>query len=365
METVEIAGKKIGVGHPVFVVAEVGFLFQSFEPKNGHPGAKDLIDKAFEAGADAVKFQTFRGETWLAPHMVFDMENTGKVNGRELVRPYEIDEATHKEIFDYAKEKRRIVFSTPSHPTDVDLLEKFDPPVYKIGSDDLTNLPLLRYIAFTNRPIILSTGMSTLAEVDKAIETILPINSQLALLHCVSNYPTYPEDVNLRSIVIMREKFSLPVGWSDHTVGSSAVVLAAVTLGANIIEEHFNCKVDNPSPDAMYAANKEQFTGMVSDIRIIEKSLGTPGKRPTERGNVRLNNRKSIVAGREISAGEILTLTNPYILRESLKYENNFLIARPGNGLAPGLLLSNRKIRARKNIAPWQTVTSDDVEFLD
>lgn len=360
MKKITISQRPIGERYPTYIIAEIGFLFQSFEPKNGHPGAKTLIDVAKKAGADAVKFQTFTSETIASPAAEFNMQNTGRINQRELFKKYEINRENHAKIFRYAKEKKIVVFSTPSHPKDVDLLEIFNPPAYKLGSDDLTNVPLQKYVAKTKKPMIVSTGLSNFSEVKNTVKEILKINKNLAILHCVSNYPINPSTANLKAISTLK-KLNVPVGWSDHAAQNNLLVIAAVALGACIIEKHLTTAGKNLSPDAMVSATPESFKQMVNEIRIIERALGNGVKRPTELGSVYPVNRKSIVAARDIQKGEVIVLIDPY---KTKKGETDVLIARPGTGLSPQHTGRGKKIRFKKNVKAWDPVKKSDIIFV-
>ena len=210
---IKIGNRTIGDRDAGFIIAELGYNFNSLDE------ALRSVDAAAEVGVDAIKIQTFRAETVATRNVDFPAE-AGGVNQYEEFKRYEIDEATHREIFKRARERGLIPFSTPSHPDDVELLERVGIELYKIGSDDLTNLPFLHYVAAKGRPIIFSSGMATLAEVDHAIRTFHAAgNRQLVLLHCISNYPIEdPSVANLRVIESFRKTFPVLVGYSDHTL---------------------------------------------------------------------------------------------------------------------------------------------------
>ncbi len=211
-----------------------------------------MIDLAKEAGADAVKFQSFRAEEFVteADDVVYTYYE-GKNHDREITenmyemfKRLELPVEWHRELFDYAKEKDIMIFSTAQDPIAADLLDDLGVPCFKVGSDDVTNLPLLKYLAKKGKPIILSTGMSYIAEIQEAVEAIRNEgNDKIVLLHCISNYPTKPEDVNLKCMATLEQLFSVPVGFSDHTQGSFIPSLA-VALGACVIEKHFTMDKD-------------------------------------------------------------------------------------------------------------------------
>lgn len=317
MNLVSIAGRKIGKNSPSYIIAEIGGNFTTLEE-----GLRE-IDLVAESGADAVKIQTFRADTLVTKESNFATIAEG-ANQYELFRSLEISEEWHRLLAARAAEKKLHFFSTPSHPTDVDLLERINVPVYKTGSDDLTNLPLLDYIARKGKPMIVSTGMSSIEEVKQAVETIKAAgNDQIILLHCVSGYPvTADEDMNLRAIRTIETTFNVPVGFSDHTEGCRIPVLAVIA-GACIIEKHFTLSKDLGTPDAFFSADPAELNELVTQIRKIEMMLGTGDKSPTEAEiKLRLDARKSVVAQCDISAGEKLD-------------EHNTAIKRPGTGIPP------------------------------
>lgn len=301
-----------------YVIAEIGGNFTDVEKGIA------LIDAAADAGVQAVKLQTYRGATIATKSAMFDMENTGTISQQDYFRKYEISEEDHKTLFAHATLRGLDCFSTPSHPDDVDMLERCGAPCYKLGADDTTNTPFLQYVASMDKPIILSTGMCLLSEVHKAVDVILATgNDQIILLHTISGYPTYPEQVNLRAMLTLQKEFSaFPVGFSDHTMGLWAS-LAAATLGARMIERHFTLDKHAKGPDHMLSSEPAEMTELVRQIRHMELLMGSPIKRPygPEVHN-RSNNRKSLVVMRPIRAGETFT-------------HENIWPKRPGTGLPP------------------------------
>ena len=320
MKTVALPNAVIGLGKPTYIIAEIGGNFTTF------PQGKALIDAALKAGADAVKIQTYKASTVSSRKAMFSADGmafTGDVSQYEMFVKYQIDDGVQEEIFAYAREKQVLLFSTPGHQTDVDLLEHLGNPVYKIGSDDAVNLPLLKYIAKLQKPMVLSTGMCTLQEVRLAVDTILDAgNDQLVLLHCVTNYPSSPDSVNLRVLAAMYREFGMPVGYSDHALGNE-VAFAAASLGACVLEKHFTLDKNAEGPDHALSSTPDELQALVNGVRIIEAARGDGVKRPALAERVtRLNNRKSIVALRDIEAGQ--------------KVEANMIdIKRPGYGIAP------------------------------
>ncbi len=301
-----------------YIVAEIGGNFTDLDT------AKLLIDQAAECGVDAVKLQTYRANTIASRNTMFDMENTGVVSQVEYFKKFEIDEEMHREVFAYAREKGLDIFSTPSHITDVELLEKFNPDVHKIGADDLTNLPFLKQVARTGRPIMLSTGMGTIEEVKEAVGAIVEEgNRDIIIMHVVSLYPTAPEFVNLEAIKTLQREFpQYVIGYSDHTLGVDSCIFAAV-MGAKVIEKHFTYDKKADGPDHMLSATKEEMKELVDKVRLFETMQGDGIKGPegAEIKN-RRNNRKSVILARDVKCGEILT-------------EDKLAVKRPGTGIKP------------------------------
>lgn len=267
MFRIKIADRFVGEGEPTFIIAEIG---------SNHDGnlnqAKRLIKAAKEAGADAVKFQSFQAERL--------------VNRKELPRVYKIVSQNalpgdwHQELALYAKNTGIIFLSTPFDIERANLLQEIGIDAFKIASGDLTFYPLLRHVARFKKPIILSTGMAYLEEVKKAVDTIKQEgNDKIVLLHCVSYYPAKLEDANIKAMITMRDFFHLPVGYSDHTPGD-VVSLGAVALGACVIEKHLTLSRNLKGPDHPFALEVDEFREMVRKMRQLEKALGDGKKRP-------------------------------------------------------------------------------------
>jgi len=317
MKEVKIQNKIIGENHPCYTVAEIGGAFHNIDQ------AKRLIDSAVEIKVDAVKFQTLEAETITTKNNLFDLETTGKVSQYELFKEAEISKELQLKVVKYANDKGITVFSAPSHINDLEIMKEMDLAVYKIGSDLACHTPLLKEVSKIGKPIILSTGMCTLEEVRNSVNTILAEgNDQLIVLHCVSDYPTKPENVNLNAILTMKKEFNIPVGYSDHTVGNISS-LAAVSLGANMIERHFR-DIENPKGvDDLISLVKDEFQDLINNIRLIEQIKGTGIKNPTklEQKNL-LSNKVSIISLQDINQGETIT-------------SKTIDIRRPGNGIQP------------------------------
>ncbi len=345
MNALKIGKLKIGDNFPVFIIAEIGGNFATYEQ------GRKLIDSAILCGANAVKIQTFKAENYVSKFATFTMPNVGgKRKQLEIIKKLELDNTIQKKLFQYCKKKKIIFFSTPSHKTDVDFLEKIGNEIYKIGSDDLTNLPLMEYVAKLQKPTIISTGMSNLDEVRDVVKIFRKVNNQqLSILHCVSMYPHDPKYANLSTIKTMKNEFGLPVGWSDHTLGIETCV-AAATIGANIVEKHFTLNKKAKGPDHALSADPSELTKMVQDIRMIEKAIGTGLKEPAvcELGN-RKNVRKSIVALKDIKKGTRIS-------RDLLE------VKRPGSGYSPNKIKEIIGKKAKITIKMDMPIKSTDLE---
>lgn len=345
MNSLKIGKSKIGDNYPVFIIAEIGGNFSTYEQ------GKKLIDSAISCGANAVKIQTFKAENYVSKFATFTMPNVGgKRKQLKIIKKLELDNAIQKKLFQYCKKKKIIFFSTPSHKTDVDFLEDIGNAIYKIGSDDLTNLPLMEYVAKLQKPTIISTGMSNLDEVRDVVKIFRRVkNQQLSILHCVSMYPHDPKYANLSTIKIMKNEFNLPIGWSDHTLGIETCV-AAATIGANIVEKHFTLNKKAKGPDHALSADPSELTKMVQNIRMVEKAIGTGLKEPAvcELGN-RKNVRKSIVALKDIKKGTKIT-------------RNLLEIKRPGSGYSPSKIKEIIGKKTKKMIKMDMPIKSTDLE---
>ncbi len=301
-----------------YIIAEIGGNFTTLDQ------ACRLIDEAAGCGVDAVKLQTYRAQTLSSRVAMFDMENTGVTSQFDLFNKYAINERLHREVFLYAQEKRLDWFSSPSHQSDVDLLDRCGVGAHKIGSDDAVNLPFLRYVARTGKPILLSTGMCTLEEVRQSVDAILGEgNDRLILLHAITSYPTHPQHVNLRAMQTLMETFpALDVGFSDHTV-TPVASLCAVAMGARVIERHFTYDKRADGPDHMLSADPAEMKWLIDGVRAFEQMRGNGVKRPADsEKTTRHNNRKSLVLALAVKAGDRLTA-------------DHVAIKRPGYGIQP------------------------------
>jgi len=325
MSPFSIAGRAIGAGHPCFVIAEAGVNH------NGSlPTALALVDAAAEAGADAVKFQTFRADRLVtsgAPKADYQIRNTGNDESQQsMLKALELDEAMHLALMDHCRQRGILFLSTPFEETSADLLERLDLPAFKLPSGEITNLPFLAHVARKGRPVILSTGMADLGEVERALAVLKGAgNPPVALLHCVSAYPTSPSDANLRAMATLAQAFQVPVGYSDHTTGLE-VPLAAVALGACILEKHITLDRSLPGPDQVASLEPRDLRALVAGVRTVEAALGHGRKEPApcERNTAAVA-RKSLVTARALPAGTVLEA-------------GHLVLMRPGSGLAASLL---------------------------
>lgn len=304
--SIEIAGRNIGQEAPCYLIAEIG------RNHNGDIGlAKQSIEAAVRAGADAVKFQSFRAEKLLIRNLE-SVSHVAETLGAEksiyeATKEVELAEAAHIKLQAHAKSLGATFLSTPEDHDMVELLQKIDIPAFKIASLDIVYLDLVEAIAKTGKPIILSTGMSFLSEIEQALETLRKVGvEEAALLHCTSNYPPRNEDVNLRAMETLKKAFGVPVGYSDHTLGIG-VSVAAAALGACIIERHFTLDKTLPGPDHRISLTEPEFAQMANEIRTVEAALGATAKRPCEAEmEMRRLHRRRLVAASTLEAGSIL-----------------------------------------------------------
>jgi N,N'-diacetyllegionaminate synthase len=320
----DIGGRRIGAGCPCFVIAEAGV---------NHNGdlelAKRLVQIAADARADAVKFQTFTAgalATAEAPKARYQVENTGTAESQlQLLRRLELTREMHVALIECCRRAGILFLSTPFDEPSTDLLDELGVPAFKVASGEITNIFLLKHIARKRKPIILSSGMSFLGEVETALRVIAEEgNRDVAVLHCVSNYPADPADVNLRAMGTISAAFGVPVGYSDHTRGIE-IPIAATALGATIIEKHFTTDRTLPGPDQVASLEPSELVVMIEAIRKVEAALGDGRKQPSpsEKDTADVA-RRSLVAARDIGPGEVIE-------------ENMIAIKRPGTGLPPAL----------------------------
>lgn len=312
--TLAIDGHEVGGGR-CFVVAEAGVNH------NGDPAlARRLIDEAAAAGADAVKFQTFRADRVVspsAPKAAYQTANTGGAQSQlEMIRALELDGEQFAHLKAHCARRGILFLSTPFDEDSADLLRGLGVPAFKVPSGEITNLPLVRHVGGLGRPVILSTGMATLEEVGRAVDTLSAAGCPgLAILHCVSDYPAAPEDTNLRAMATLREAFGVPVGLSDHSEGIE-IALAAVALGAAVIEKHVTLDKALPGPDHRASLDPGELRALVAGIRKVEAALGDGIKapRPAEADTSAVA-RRSLFLRAGLGAGEDIRADNLVALR--------------------------------------------------
>ena len=337
----KIGNREIGKGMPAYIIAEM-----SANHAGNIENAKKIIREAKKAGADCVKIQTYTADT-----LTIDCDNEyfqigkGTWEGENLYQLYRKAYTPWEwqaELMKEAKREGLDFFSTPFDKTSVDFLEEMGVEFYKIASFELVDLPLIRYVASKGKPMIMSTGMSTLGEIEAAVNTVRSQgNDQIALLRCASAYPAITDQMNLRTMQNMAEVFDVPVGLSDHSMGSVGAV-TAIALGGCIIEKHFCLDRELENPDASLSMNPEEFSQMVRDIRQAEKAIGKVSYGATRQEESNVIFRRSIFCVEDIEAGEVLT-------------EKNIRVIRPGYGMEPKFydeILGQKALRKIKRGTP-------------
>jgi N,N'-diacetyllegionaminate synthase len=346
MKTIRIQNKKINYGLDPFIIAEAGVNHNGLL-KN----ALKLVDAAKEAGVDAVKFQTFKGGQVAIPvadMAAYQKKNIGVAESQlAMLKKLELNEKFYGPIMDHCRRNKLIFLSTPHGGFEsVDFLRKLNVPAYKFGSGDLTNLPLLRHTAKIGKPIIIGTGMATMAEVKEAIKAIKETgNNKIVMLHCTTNYPCPFNEVNLNAMVAMMDNLDSLVGYSDHTSGQTIAIMAAA-LGACAIEKHFTLDKTWPGPDHKASMEPDELKEMVKNIRLVKTILGSKEKRPVKSEYPMIKTiRKSVVSTQDIAKGEKFS-------------RKNLGIKRPSTGLHPKLYdaiigkVAKRKIEKDKLLKP-------------
>ncbi len=335
MVTISIDNKKIGKGQKIYFIAEAGL---------NHNGdvkiAKKMINEAYICGADAIKFQTYKAELFLSESSQYF----------KFFKDVELDFEEFGELKDYAKDIGITFFSAPFDIESADYLKKINVPCFKIASADLTNIPLLAHTANMNLPMIISTGLATMQEIQEAVNVCnYHGNKNLALLHCVANYPTLPEETNMNSINTMKERFGMPVGYSDN--GDSTLVdVVAASIGADIIEKHFTLDRKMQGPDHFFSIDPLSLKNLISEIRLVEKINGDGIKGPQ---NSEINNRntirKSITTSKRIKKGDVLA-------------ESNIAVKRPGSGIEPKYISKIFGKKINKDIDKDVSITWNDFD---
>lgn len=320
----KIGKRQIGEDSPVFIIAEL-----SANHNGSIETAKETIRAAKRTGADAIKLQTYTADT-----MTIDCDNDDFIingtiwEGRKLYELYQEAYTPwewHEELFQCAKEEGLICFSSPFDKSAVDFLENLNVPAYKIASFEITDIPLIEYVASKGKPVILSTGIATLEDIELALDACQRMgNDNIALLKCTSSYPAPVEEVNMAMIPDFKERFNVIAGLSDHTLGST-VPIVATTLGARIIEKHFIIDRSIGGPDASFSMNEQEFTEMVKAVRAAEKAVGQVSYEPTDKQIKGRAFSRSLYVVKDVKKGDILT-------------EDHVRSIRPGFGLHPKYL---------------------------
>jgi len=344
VKKIRIGDRLLGESEPTFIVAEIGVNHNGSVNR-----ARKLIDAAKSTGADAVKFQAYKTErivTKYAEKAKYQKETTDlKKSQYDMLKKLELKDADFVELHRYAKKRSIIFLSSAFDEESVDLLAGLDVSAFKVPSGETTNFPLLRHIAEKKKPIILSTGLSTLDEIGEAIRVMEEKGVEdIVLLHCVTSYPAKAEDVNLRVMDFLKRSFGCPVGFSDHTLGIS-IPIAATALGAVLIEKHFTLDKKMSGPDHRASLEPDEFKQMVTAIRDVEKAMGDGIKRLTKgEEQIKKAARRSVVARVKIQKGTVIR-------------ENMLDLKRPGTGLEPKDLSKILGKKAKKDILADELIT--------
>lgn len=347
MQNISIGNKIIGDGHKCYIIAEM-----SANHSQDKALALEIVHAAKESGADCIKIQTYTADTITmnCDNKYFKISG-GTWDGYNLYKLYQEAYTPWEWQADIMAEAKKCgidFFSTPFDNTAVDFLEEIGVEFYKIASFELVDIPLIRYVASKGKPIIMSTGMGTLGEIERAVSTIHEANNhQVCLLKCSSSYPAVPNDMNLATIPNMKQIFDLPVGLSDHSMGSVAAV-TAVALGANVIEKHFCLSRGIDNPDASFSMEPEEFKNMCNDIRSSERAIGKISYALTESEKDSKNYRKSIFVTEDIKKGQTITM-------------ENIRIIRPGYGMEPYMLDKILGKKINKDIKRGEPFTLDNI----
>jgi len=347
-EELKIAGRKIGEQYSPYIIAEM-----SANHNGDMDAAFKIIEEAKRAGADAVKIQTYTADSITLKSNLPDFQiSDGLWGGRTLYELYEWAHtpwAWHKPLFEHARKHDITIFSSPFDNTAVDLLEDLNAPAYKIASFEAVDLPLIKYVANTGKPMIISTGMADAEEIGEAIEAAREGGcKELAILHCVSGYPASPEDYNLRTIKDMRERFGLVTGLSDHTLDNTTAI-ASVVMGSSIIEKHFTLDRNGGGPDDSFSMEPSDLTALCRDAKTAWSALGKVdyGMKSSEQANIKF--RRSLYFVKALKAGDVITA-------------NAVRSVRPGYGIAPKFVEHIVGKKVVRNIPKNSPVCFDDLE---
>ncbi len=347
MSCINLGLKKIGVGYPAYIVAEIGI---------NHNGDMNLAKKAIlaakEAGADAVKFQNYKTEDFVpTKNLEYEYIFQGKVVKEfqyDMFKRYELSDEQLIDLKSFCDANHIDFHSTPTNFQGVDLLKKIGVAVLKNGSDYLTNLDLVEYMGKSGLPTVLSTGMALISEIDDAVNIFRSTgNNNLILLHCTSRYPTPAEDIHLEKIKTLKDAFGVVTGFSDHSEGAWAAV-GSIPYAAAWIEKHFTLDKNLPGPDHRFSSDAKEFSQMVEGVRYMEKAIGKPQLGPTEHEyGSRESFRLSCCAARELNPGDILS-------------KNDLLFIRPGRGIPPKLANYIVGRRVKNPVKAFSTLILND-----
>lgn len=345
MKKMIINGRSIGAGHPPYVIAEM-----SANHNGKLETALRLIDEAHKAGADAVKLQTYTADTITLNCDTQEFQIRGGLwDGKTLYQLYQEAHMPwdwHKALFEHARKVGITIFSSPFDRTAVELLEDLNAPAYKIASFEAVDLPLIKYVASTGKPMIISTGMADAEEIQEAIDAAREGGcKELAVLHCVSGYPAPPEDYNLSTIPDMIARFGLVTGLSDHTLDNTTAI-TSVAMGASLIEKHFTLDRNGGGPDDSFSLEPTELAALCRDTKTAWHALGTVdyGRKSSEQGNVKF--RRSLYFVKDMKAGDLIT-------------EDCVRSVRPGYGLSPKFLSTVLGSRVNRNINIFSPVLTD------
>lgn len=343
----KLFGKKIGPTYPIYFIAEIGV---------NHNGklslAKKLIDKAKESKASAVKFQTFFAEEFVTKKtkkVKYQIRNTKKKESHyEMIKSLELSEDNHKDLIMYSKRKKIDFISTPYNKKAAEMLNKLGCNVFKTSSADITDLEMHEFLAKTNKKVIISTGMSSLKEIDECIDIYKKYkNNQFILLHCVSNYPCNKKSINLKSIELLKERYQCLVGYSDHSIGNISS-LVSVVLGASLIEKHFTISKSLKGPDHKTSILPNEFLNLVNETNDVRLILGKKEKKcQSEEIEMKNISRKSLTIIKELKKGEKLN-------------KDNLALKRPGTGLPYKFLNEILGLHAKYNLKVDRQVLKKD-----
>ncbi len=347
---VEIGNKRIGEGFPAFIIAEAGV---------NHNGelvlAEKLISEAANAGADCIKFQTFKADrvvTHRAPKAAYQLQVTDENESQyDMLKKIELSNDDHVHLKRYAEEKGIIFLSTPYNSEDIAILEEVNVPAYKIASGQIVEIAFLRHVAKTMKPIIVSTGMANIEEISAALDVVYDTgNRNVILMQCTTNYPSQIEDANIRVVPALKDRYKCLVGYSDHTIGNEAT-LAAVSLGACVIEKHFTIDKTLPGPDHSSSVEPGDLKDLIVQVRRVEMALGSSEKQPTAREIENAKGmRRSIVACRNIKAGDGIK-------------KDDITFKRPASGIKPQLYDEIIGKKVKRDIGADEIITMEEVEW--